>query len=402
MSLLGRWIFMAVWVLNVQAKDEMLVHGWVPEPHGRGTYSILWSCLATIFLCTWSALHLDIPKRHGRWFLLFRKVSWMLVALIMPEYIVAKSAITFLTGRNLFKYLAEHEYSGWTLTYAQFAVAGGFWINSPQGGKLKCSVQELYRLIENGEIDGLPISEEELKSSGRSDWVVKFIAVVQIGWFGLQTLFRAIQHYHITALEIITLAFIFCSIFTYGFCFKQPQGVEYPVQLRTRDTAHISDDGLLNPGSDGSKRARAEAESALPTSGIQKTCSYVLIEIGTPVASDLITNTLLLFFGCGFGAIHCLAWNSSFPTSEERLAWRICSVGITALPIIMVSLVISLSIWYNHQLSDSTGWVFMPLVCVYAVGRITILVLAFMALRALPADAFQTVDWTDYFPRFGA
>ena len=388
---------MAVWVLNVQAKDEMLVHGWVPEPHGRGTYSILWSCLATIFLCTWSALHLDIPNRHGRWFLLFRKVRWMFIALIMPEFIAARSAIAFLMARNLLKYLAEHEYSGWTMTYAQFAFAGGFCIDSPQEGKSHCSIKELYELIKNGEIDGLPISEEELKSRGRSDWVVKFIALVQIGWFGLQTLFRAIQHYHIAGLEIMTLAFIFCSIFTYGFCFKQPQGVEYMVQLRTRDTAHILDDGLLNPGSDGSKRARAETESALPTSGIQTIRPDVASEDGIPGWSPLIVNTLLLFFSCGFGAIHCLAWNSSFPTSEERLAWRICSVGITALPIIFVSSY-SCYLWSN----SIAPWMIWLLIYVYAVGRITLLVLAFAALRALPADAFQTVNWTNFFPRFAA
>ena len=38
----------------------------------------------------------------------------------------------------------------------------------------------------------------------------------------------------------------------------------------------------------------------------------------------------------------------------------------------------------------------------YIVGRIAIIVLAFMSLRALPADAFQTVDWNNYFPHFAA
>ena len=38
----------------------------------------------------------------------------------------------------------------------------------------------------------------------------------------------------------------------------------------------------------------------------------------------------------------------------------------------------------------------------YVIGRITIIVLAFMSLRALPADAFQTVDWNNYIPHFAA
>ena len=30
------------------AEGFTMNHGWVPEPDGRGTWSILWSCLATI------------------------------------------------------------------------------------------------------------------------------------------------------------------------------------------------------------------------------------------------------------------------------------------------------------------------------------------------------------------
>lgn len=49
------------------AQNDTIVHGWVPEPQGRGTLSLLYSCLATILLCTWSVLHLQVPKRHGIW-----------------------------------------------------------------------------------------------------------------------------------------------------------------------------------------------------------------------------------------------------------------------------------------------------------------------------------------------
>ena len=39
---------------------------------------------------------------------------------------------------------------------------------------------------------------------------------------------------------------------------------------------------------------------------------------------------------------------------------------------------------------------------VYIIGRAVLIVLAFMALRASPADAFQTVGWNRYLPRFAA
>ena len=50
----------------VDARNDTIVHGWVSEPQGRGTTSIVYSCLGTVLICTWSVLHLDVPKRHGK------------------------------------------------------------------------------------------------------------------------------------------------------------------------------------------------------------------------------------------------------------------------------------------------------------------------------------------------
>jgi hypothetical protein len=40
------------------------VRGWISEPSGRGTASLLYNCLITIFLCVWSATHSNIPERN--------------------------------------------------------------------------------------------------------------------------------------------------------------------------------------------------------------------------------------------------------------------------------------------------------------------------------------------------
>ena len=35
---------------------------YVDEPDGRGTVDLLWTCLGTVFLCTWTIQRLDIPS----------------------------------------------------------------------------------------------------------------------------------------------------------------------------------------------------------------------------------------------------------------------------------------------------------------------------------------------------
>lgn len=61
MTQFTRLVVITAWVGLAQARNETIVHGWQPEPSGRGTWSIVWSCLTTVLLCTWSALHLPVP-----------------------------------------------------------------------------------------------------------------------------------------------------------------------------------------------------------------------------------------------------------------------------------------------------------------------------------------------------
>lgn len=412
MSTLAHLLAFAVCVLNVQARDEVLVHGWVSEPPGRGTWSILWSCLATIFICTWSALHLDVPEKHGRWYLIFRKMGYMLVAATAPEIVLYNSADNFFEARDLLKYLRNRGFRGWTLTHTQFANSQGFWTRTPQGEESNCKLDRLRRLIEDRDIDGPPISEEELKSRGKGDWVIKLIAVVQIIWFVVQTLFRAIEHFQTTALEIMTVAFVFCSVFIYGFSLNQPQDVGYPVYIEISDAAmakHGSASAAtpttpardeIVPKQKSERSIHAAEEGAEPTrqGGIARPSQYV-----PGWAADTVPVILFGLFASGFGALHCLAWNSPFPTSKEQLAWRICSATTTAVPAAFFLLLVP---WFW---ADSDGilvvlvfLVVSAIVAAYVIGRITIIVLAFISLRTLPADALRTVSWNDYIPHFAA
>jgi len=60
---------------------------WQPEPLNRGTYSILSSCLVTLGLCIWTAVHLNIPE-HGGWLQqICRKAGWMALGFLAPELV---------------------------------------------------------------------------------------------------------------------------------------------------------------------------------------------------------------------------------------------------------------------------------------------------------------------------
>ncbi|KIK51327.1 hypothetical protein GYMLUDRAFT_181578 [Collybiopsis luxurians FD-317 M1] len=89
-----------------------------------------------------------------------------------------------------------------------------------------------------------------------------------------------------------------------------------------------------------------------------------------------------------FGAIHCIAWAFAFPSTAERVSWRIASVIVTCAPLCTWSdlLVIPIIVF----------WFVLPLA--YVVSRITLIVLPFLALRDLPTAVFENVEWTSFIP----
>ena len=62
---------------------------WIPEPNGRGTWGLIQTCLLTLGLCVYSAIHLNVFHRQCRWWTrLSIRLKWLVVALLAPEFIV--------------------------------------------------------------------------------------------------------------------------------------------------------------------------------------------------------------------------------------------------------------------------------------------------------------------------
>jgi hypothetical protein len=68
-------------------KSENLPAAWHPEPQFRGTYGILSSCLITLGLCIWTAVHLNLPEQSKAKAQVWRKTKWLFIALLAPEIV---------------------------------------------------------------------------------------------------------------------------------------------------------------------------------------------------------------------------------------------------------------------------------------------------------------------------
>jgi hypothetical protein len=116
-----------------------------------------------------------------------------------------------------------------------------------------------------------------------------------------------------------------------------------------------------------------------------------------------------MLFNVTYGAAHLAAWDaSSFPSSGEKWAWRASGLMLVAVPV-WASLWI---LWWKASTSNNK-WLFIfrngdmdiiggPFFCfvivAYTLARCFFLVEALVSLRALPAKAYQVVQWSTVFP----
>jgi len=70
----------------------------------RSLWDIIWSCAATLFACTWTAIHTNIPGMdEGKFTVLSRRLGIMIMALIAPELIITWATSQFLSARDTAK-----------------------------------------------------------------------------------------------------------------------------------------------------------------------------------------------------------------------------------------------------------------------------------------------------------
>ncbi|KAJ4138603.1 hypothetical protein NW768_002453 [Fusarium equiseti] len=68
------------------------VVGWQSGPKDRGTVTLIWGCVTTIFACSWTILHLNVPALNDfTWTKLLRKAKWMAITIVFPEFILSKA-----------------------------------------------------------------------------------------------------------------------------------------------------------------------------------------------------------------------------------------------------------------------------------------------------------------------
>ena len=435
------WLIINLWVRAIAAYTVFEPEctqlkepaNFVSSPNSRGTLEILWSSLFTIFACTWTIQHPNVPEqRDGRFPGWWGDLCWGLrhavealklaiTTILVPEIVICIAWCDRAAARDVcsrLKQLAEEDNVPWTTTHGHYAVMGGFIIRIKKPVNDDPTYRAPYHLTgrnlcylrEEGYIRLPHVTEEELADKSKSDPFLKTVALGQILWSIVQIIERKVRGLSISLLELSVLAFAACALIVYVLYWKKPKNANTTIEVREfngdiPESVWPQLGGVWSPIWElfvshmwAKRRVKRSKGKPLPT------LTYVTKDGINDTCMDVWGTVLLLGGAMVFGAIHVAGWNFFFPTHTELILWRCASV-FTATVCIIWSVIagiqkasVKLLILGRHL--NGLANLVTPFLCgLYILARLVIVVETFRTLVYLPLDAFEST-WTSSIPHF--
>ena len=220
--------------LQVDQKTQYVQY--VGDPNGRGTLSLIISCVLTLILCVWSALHLNVPSNTQTTLAsLMAQCRWIITGVYAPELVVftawrqwssAKLVSSLVNkqrqlGKQPYKVSVEEAVTAdntsyeWTMTHSFFASTGGFAFEIsddeaqylPNGCKrLTLTARGVAFLASCGHIPN--VSKADITDKSKANNVAKALVIIQASWMLVQVIGRLLAGLPVTLLEVNTIAHV--------------------------------------------------------------------------------------------------------------------------------------------------------------------------------------------------
>lgn len=215
------------------ASSSQLV-GYISDPDGRGTPSLVISCLVTLVLCVWSAVHLNVPRRdQTKGQAVFLILRWIIAGIYAPELVVFAAWRQWSSAKILQQIVEDslnsasangsvpRRRSTWTMAHSFFACAGGFAfeirsLTNAIHDQPKDESQRVERLTLTAKGVALlarcgclpDIEAEQIEDKSKANDLAKSTVLVQATWMLLQAIGRLAAQLPVTLLEVNTVAHV--------------------------------------------------------------------------------------------------------------------------------------------------------------------------------------------------
>ncbi|KAG1744536.1 uncharacterized protein EDB91DRAFT_1122754 [Suillus paluster] len=274
----------------------------------------------------------------------------------------------------------------------------------------------LLDLIRAGSIDAPTLTEKQIRDRSKGNMISKGLIILQVAWFILQLISRAVYHLKTTQLETATLAFAVLNFITYALWWNKPLDIQcpHPVYWKSTESAEPAEDYFDEVFENHELVMRSEivvlslVDSLLRLVGVDAMSPRKLrVPMFDGIRSINLERwecNLLTLVGFNvatiFGGIHCIAWFYVFPTYQEQVLWRASTVAIIITPLLgfVVASLLFIPTTGKTTLASLRSMFILTCPSLYIISRAIPFILVFTTLRNLPPDVYKVVSWTSFLP----
>ncbi|KZP19165.1 hypothetical protein FIBSPDRAFT_744422, partial [Athelia psychrophila] len=192
----------------------------------RTLFSIITSCLTTIFACVWVSVHPNVPGPRQSWTSKqFESFKIVVLMLLVPEWVLAWSI------RQRYQVL---HYTGiletWTRTHTALIGMGGFHFYRGGQPMFPLDYDNVLKLVKSCSL--VPLALDELQDKSKGDAFSMAIALLQTIWFVSQCIGCLAQQLAMTSLEGMMLAYCLITMAMYIASWQKPINVCCPIRVK--------------------------------------------------------------------------------------------------------------------------------------------------------------------------
>lgn len=257
------------------ASSTSKLEGWQFDDTSRSSWDLVWTCLSTIFACTWTVLCLNVPPRRyhnsrgGQFSRLPKKVLVWLISVLCPELVAWIAVEDYFRARQLAIYCnaiqAEVNYEvsrrptlsqqtespqngqvpmrpvpvKWTTRQGFCINMGGLAVQTQDAWLFTISRKTIGVFVRAGLVKSSDFDDEDIKDQAKVDALGKLFTVVQSAWLTCNIIARVAYSLPISPLELTTVAYVALGLLIAGFWWLKPKdmttSIAIPLQCNRDD-----------------------------------------------------------------------------------------------------------------------------------------------------------------------
>ncbi|OJJ06494.1 hypothetical protein ASPVEDRAFT_56117 [Aspergillus versicolor CBS 583.65] len=361
------------------------LQGWQFQDSDRSSWDIVWTCLTTIFACTWTILHQNVPPRSASENLVtaIKLVRWTMTFLA-PELLFLVALNELWSARSLARRCnAAQERTGssnsptgeptswlynrtrplsdahavddmhlyplparWTVAHCFCVQMNGVTLETEDGWIFYVREDQIVAFIEAGVMRSPDFTDRDITYRAKSDAFAKAFTIFQSTWVIVNIVARAGYNLPITPLEFSTLAYVACALMTYACWWNKPQGMAVPITLFLQALIQSLTDAFPERWEHCRVFSRGRVSTAFRRWGTKLETEIrnepaegglTRGDSGQTTNEESFVNTASALSGLVFCGLHVAAWNFPFPTRAEAIAWRVFALtGLGSVAVVYV------------------------------------------------------------------